>query len=279
MFLVSDCYKAEIVDLQHSDVESLWCRIQLRSYSWSKDNINGLLVGVLYRPPKSDHRRDQELFELMRKSDSVKCTHKLIVGDFNFPTIDWDNFQFQPCCDDFIDTILDLNLSQHVLKPTRNEAILALIFSSDSNLVSNVDIIEPLGMSDHNMVFCELNWSQTNSVNGPSSMKHHSFQNADWELFSELIIKIDYEKIFEHESVDDIWNAFAKALSEVVDLSIPVKNQAKKRRAAPIWETKEVTVARKARNKAERVYLSNKTHANKENRNKTSKQLKAGCQY
>ena len=129
-------------------------------------------------------------------------------------------------------------------------------------------------MSDHNMVFCELNWSQTSSVNGPSSMKHHSFQNADWELFSELIIKIDYEKIFEHESVDDIWNAFAKALSEVVDLSTPVKNQAKKRRAAPIWETKKVTIARKARNKAERVYLSNKTHANKGNRNKTSKQLK-----
>ena len=74
--------------------------------------------------------------------------------------------------------------------------------------------------------------------------------------------------------MDDIWNAFAKALSEVVDLGIPVKNQAKKRRAAPIWETKEVTIARKARNKAERVYLSNKTHANKENRNQTSKQLK-----
>ena len=126
-------------------MKSLWCNIKLRSYSWSKDNINGLLVGVVYRPPKSDHRRDQELFELMRKSDSIKCTHKLIVGDFNFPTIDWDNFQFQPCCDDFIDTILDLNLSQHVLKPTRNEAILDLIFSSDPNLVSNVGIIEPLG--------------------------------------------------------------------------------------------------------------------------------------
>ena len=74
--------------------------------------------------------------------------------------------------------------------------------------------------------------------------------------------------------MDDIWNAFAKALSEVVDLSMPVKNQAKKRHAAPIWETKEVTIARKARNQAERVYLSNKTLANKENRNQTSKQLK-----
>ena len=59
------------------------------------------------------------------------------------------------------------------------------------NLVSNVGTIEPLGMSDHNMVFCELNWSQTRSANEPSSMKHYSFQNVDWELFSELMIKID----------------------------------------------------------------------------------------
>ena len=132
-------------------------------------------------------------------------------------------------------------------------------------------------MSDHDMVFCELNWSQTSSVNRPSSMKHHSFRNADWELFSELIIKIDYEKTFEHESVVDIWNAFAKALFEVVDLSIPVKNQAKKRRAAPIWETKEVTIARKARNKAKKVYLSNKTHANKENKKPDLKTIKSVC--
>ena len=51
-------------------------------------------MDVVYRAPKSDHRRDQELFELLRKSDSVKYTHKLIVGDFNFPIMDWDNFQF-----------------------------------------------------------------------------------------------------------------------------------------------------------------------------------------
>ena len=66
--------------------------------------------------------------------------------------------------------------------------------------------------------------------------------------------------------MEDIYNAFAKALSEVVDLGIPVKNQEKKQRAAPIWETKGVTIAQ-ARNKAKRVYLSDKTHANKENRN------------
>ena len=56
-----------------------------------------------------------------------------------------------------MDAILDLNLTSNVLQPNCNDAILDLVFSSDAEVVSNVDILEPLGNSDHNMVLCDLN--------------------------------------------------------------------------------------------------------------------------
>jgi len=69
---------------------------------------------------------------------------KLIIGDFNYLSIDWENFCFPPSCEEFVDTLLDLNLPQHVQQPTRNQAVLDLIFSTDPD-ISNVDILEHFG--------------------------------------------------------------------------------------------------------------------------------------
>ena len=71
-----------------------------------------------------------------------------MVGDFNLPSIDRVNLVFTPAYHDFMDTIFEMNLQLHVLYPTRDDAILDLIFSDFSDIVMNIDIIELLGTSD-----------------------------------------------------------------------------------------------------------------------------------
>lgn len=272
LLYVTNCVKCICNEKLTYDVydESLWCNL------WINSDIS-LLVGVVYRPPQSNLSKNHQLFNLLNKLSCDKSSYKLIVGDFNFPSINWNTFQFSPCCDEFMDVVLDLNLSQHVLQPTRNDAILDLVFSSDPNIVSNVDILEPLCTSDHNMVLCEL-CLQVSSIK-PSLRKSYCFQKADWCYFSELFALTDCDKIFANGSVDEVWHEFALSLSQIVDLAVPVKNQFSRRNGVPLWETSKVQKLRKVRNKAERTYLGNKTDLNKKHRNNASKQLKQAVNH
>ena len=53
---------------------------------------------------------------------------------------------------DFVQTIEDCFYIQHVLSPTRGDAVLDLVLSTDPDLVSNVNVIDQLGNSDHVML-------------------------------------------------------------------------------------------------------------------------------
>ena len=57
----------------------------------------------------------------------------------------------------FLNTVLDLCLVQHVLKPTHGNHILDLAFFQQPETVSNVHILEPLMTSDLQMIMCEFN--------------------------------------------------------------------------------------------------------------------------
>ena len=76
-----------------------------------------------------------------------------------------------------METWQDNNLTQHVHFPTRNDAILDLFFSDEPHLVTNVEALEPLDTSDHNVVIAELYMDNKNTYD----MSHirRQFQKAD----------------------------------------------------------------------------------------------------
>ncbi|NQY00907.1 MAG: hypothetical protein HRT70_07220 [Flavobacteriaceae bacterium] len=229
-----------------------------------------LLIGVIYRPPNYNYEDNELLYELLQKAGQVKTTFKLIVGDFNFPNIDWVNFSYNPCCDQFMEATLDLNLTQHVFQPTRENSILDLVFSSHPEIVSNVDIIEPIATSDHNMVLCELNLVDETPV--PKVEKVYNYRKADWNSFICLLMQVNWDLIFQCEKVDDIWLNFTSYLKNIIDAVVPLK--APVRKCNPLWITEAVNLARVKRNCAEREYLAHRTNAKRKLRNAAGKHLK-----
>jgi len=64
--------------------ESLWCTI-LTDYG-------SLLVGLCYRSLSSDSMNNDKLLELFESAaDYSGCTHVMILGDFNYPAINFKN--------------------------------------------------------------------------------------------------------------------------------------------------------------------------------------------
>ena len=83
--------------------------------------------GLTCRPMVSEHEL-KEMFSAIRHAAKSRC---LIVGDFNYPNIDWDSWECSKDDDEFVDLIQDNFLFQHVRVATRGNNILDLVFSNE----------------------------------------------------------------------------------------------------------------------------------------------------
>ena len=77
-----------------------------------------------------------------------------ILGDFNLPDIDWsyyhapDNIFYNT----FLNFVNSYGLTQFVKQSTRDNNILDLVLSTSVKIISNIDILPPIGTSDHNVI-------------------------------------------------------------------------------------------------------------------------------
>jgi len=141
MFYIKKGLKIRILtELNKFDVESLWCEI-LNEFN------DKVVVGVVYRRPNLSNDDMTKLCEVIETS----CRERvLLLGDFNLPTIDWTHLGGVTRHDDmFLEIVKDNFLTQHIMSPTRGTNILDLVITSDSNMIENLTLCEPLVNSDH----------------------------------------------------------------------------------------------------------------------------------
>ena len=136
----------------------------LLDHAWieiSGGDNDSLLCGCVYRSPSdADQIACLESTRKINKLLKAACDlnpNILIAGDFNYKGIDWVN-EYAPIGKqhllEFIDTIQDCFLFQHVTEPTRfreNEqpSLLDLILSKEENMVQDLTYLPPLEKSDH----------------------------------------------------------------------------------------------------------------------------------
>ena len=76
-----------------------------------------------------------------------------LAGDFNLPSIDWDNYSVKPnvqygtLSKQFLDIVSEFSLEQVVTKPTRLNNILDLFLTNNSTSVESSSVFP--GISDH----------------------------------------------------------------------------------------------------------------------------------
>ena len=130
--------------------ESVWAEVSL-------NNNDMLLVGCVYRSPGSSSMNNAKLNSLINEAVHNKHTHFMLLGDFNYPSIDWD--VWNTISDNgpdfnFIQCLRDNALFQHVMCPTRGRMgnrsnILDLVITNKICMVDEIICESPLGKSDH----------------------------------------------------------------------------------------------------------------------------------
>ena len=95
------------------DIESVWVDILMFNKSYR--------IGAFYRPPGQSQELDSEIVKEIETACHSKEKGIVIMGDFNFPGIQWDSLSNTDHSSSvFINCILDNFLSQMVQEPTRH---------------------------------------------------------------------------------------------------------------------------------------------------------------
>ena len=143
-----------------------------------------LTVICAYRSPNSSADDDERLLQTLSTVTSNGC-RLVIVGDFNFPDVDWRTQDAPPgsSAEAFLGWLQEKSLFQHVYESTRyrhgqQSSVLDLIITTQEEDVSNVEVLPPFGKSDHVLLSCTLilshrkqttNWKRNfGRVNQPS---------------------------------------------------------------------------------------------------------------
>ena len=135
---------------------SIFCKIKCKN--------DVVVVGVVYRSPNSSSEENDKLnnqIDFIAKMLQASGERLIMVGDFNYPDIDWD----QEVCDKpfnhpafkFLNTVNSNYFTQYVDRPTHFRALqeptlIDLILSNFPDFIHSLKYMPPFGKSHHSVV-------------------------------------------------------------------------------------------------------------------------------
>ncbi|XP_061196751.1 uncharacterized protein LOC133205026 [Saccostrea echinata] len=257
LLYVQDSLYAEEAKLSASFEEQLFVKIKINSTDY-------FLVGLIYRSPSDNTEEKNEcLRNLITEASKMKCKHYLIMGDFNYPNIDWDLLctkSENSAEQKFIDCLQDNFMFQTVTKPTRWRGtniptILDLVITKDENAVEDMEYQSPLGKSDH-CVICFKYVCRAILKSGPKKRK--TYRKANFAGMKKEISETDWESILESQStVNEMWRQFRQKIEDIEDKYVPVVTIRPSRKTKMPLDKETVTLI-KEKNALCRKYVATK---------------------
>ena len=182
---------------------------------------NKYIVVFIYRSPSSCCDNNRKLNFLLKKiSQLEKYAKKIIVGDFNFRDINWENWTYNSdnhCINsEFIECLRDCYFTQLVDKPTRGRgsdtpSTLDLIITDDPDIIENVNVMSPLGRSDHSVISLEVPYD----TNKAPKQTYRDYSKADYTIMKNIFSNDLLEEIQgAADNVEIQWKLFTDACNE-----------------------------------------------------------------
>ena len=220
-----------VVLTEYDDIHSpsIVCRVKL-------PNKEHLIIVVCYRSPNSTDIMNDNVNTLINHVSKKHCKDKIIImGDFNFPEIDW----VKEMCDKseshraskFLSCVHKNYFYQHVKHPThhrgnQNATLLDLVITNDEDLVQDIDYHPPLGSSHHSVLTFTIDVKPL--IDKPvTSVPKSQFHKGDYENMRIYMTKEkeDWDELLKEDGSLDDWDAaLVKAIETAADIYIPKKS-------------------------------------------------------
>ena len=222
-------------------IDSVWIKL-------TNDNGNHLVLGNVYRPPNCSIEHDTMLGNLIR--EVCQKFEVVIMGDFNYPNIDWDNNVIAKGQGiEFLEVLDDCFLYQLVKECTRDNAILDLVLSSCEKRVHNLTVSDHLGESDHNSIKFDIIFQVLYVV---SERIVPCFRDVNFDhLRHDVALVFDKGLVSTHTL--ELWDEFKEKLNEVVKKHVKFKSKSSHRKLYPMWFSKDIKKSLRLKQKAFKI--------------------------
>ena len=242
----SDYLCSPLTELQ-TDCEIVWCKLELAGQK-------AMYIASYYNPKTSNEQGYLELEKSLERASSTNAV-LIICGDFNLPGWDWKEKTLKPGTSHaglhyrFGDILDDNGLQQLVEEPTRGTNTLDLIITNHPSKIIRIETMP--GVSDHDMVFAEINCSPIS--NKQKRRQIPLYRHAKWAT-----LKADVNHIYDKirlmndagKSVTSMWSFFRDGLEKSVNSNVPHKT-ARSKNGLP-WVSQDLRRLIKKRDRAYR---------------------------
>src|SRR3989442_5763260 len=143
------------------------------------------------------------------------------MGDFNYPDINWELQEAGPGGIAFLDRIQDSFLIQNVSKPTRGENILDLVFSSEENMVSEMEIRCPVANSDHNVLTWHLIYENGEESEHGKRQQSFKYDKGNYQSFNQKLMDHDWDMLGDCKGIDAMSKVFTDEMILLRDELVP----------------------------------------------------------
>ena len=206
----------------HHFDSNIWCWVT------PMNNSKKILVGSIYRSPTSSRENNRLLLQQLDRANDIAGDNRLLImGDFNIPDIDWENRDVlvgaTKIDKDLFRKFQDCFLYQHVTKPTRfrgeSSSTLDLIFTREEEDVKNIQVLQPLGKSDHGVVVGNFICEWRNKVKSSSRRVYYKGQ---YDVINTKIEELNWEEMFANKAVKECWEIFKRIIEDLIQEYIPM---------------------------------------------------------
>ena len=145
------------------------------------------------------------------------------LGDFNLPGIDWNTHKSppDPIQLSFLEFFYSSGLVQLNFLPTRNNAILDFFFTTETNLISDISTLPPIGARDHDMLSFNIQLSPHNLPQYPST-PIRNYKKCNYDQLKHDLSLLDWNSIFSSCTCSaEYWSAFILTINDLLDIHCP----------------------------------------------------------
>lgn len=224
-------------------------------------------IGVCYRSP-SDQNNKPKIIDYVKNFFSKKACRSILIGDFNFPSIEWEkNMSSNKWENKFCKFLIQNSISQSVRTNTRIDingcsSLLDLVLSRG---IGKIDITmeDRLLGSDHLILDIK---TDLDVIQGRRFFRN--WAKADWVRMNKELNKINWENEFFDKNCDDCLELFMKIYDNLIRNYVPL-DVSRQNTKKSTWFDKDCNLLKRKKKKYLRDFLRNKDENTRQKYHKT----------